>query len=225
MDKLKELLERIPFTMVLIAGLGYVGYGFYQFKYSPDSGLTQKTAESERISKENTDIDKRIKSAREFYRTLDQKRMELRQLAQQLDEMKATLTDQLDVPFLVKLFVTEAAKVGLTVVSIRPGQTKVEDYYAYQSFNLDFRAVYVQLLVFLERLSTVERIVRIETLNATPSGSQTSQYVELSGSIELKAYKYIGSKADTLGRSEGDASAGAPGAPGGPGTPAGGAKQ
>src|SRR5579885_306936 len=138
MDKLKELLERIPFTMVLIAALGYIGYGFYQFKYSPDSQLTQRTAEVDRLTKENAEIDKRIKSAREFYRTLDQKRMELRQLAQQLDEMKATLTDQLDVPSLVKLFVTEAAKVGLAVSSIRPGATKTEDYYAYQSFFLDF---------------------------------------------------------------------------------------
>ena len=212
MDKLKEILERIPFTMVLIAALGYIGYGFYQFKYSPDSALTLKTMESDRISKENGDIDKRIKSAREFYRTLDQKRMEHRQLAQQLDEMKATLTDQLDVPQLVRMFVTEAAKVGLNVTSIRPGITKTEDYYAYQSFQLDFRAVYVQLLVFLERLSTVERIVRIETLTATPSGSQTAQYVELTGAIELKAYKYIGSKADTLGRTEGDANAPAGGA-------------
>jgi Tfp pilus assembly protein PilO len=197
--------------MVLIAGLGYIGYGFYQFKYSPDSALTLKTAELERLSNENTEIDRRIKSAREFYRTLDTKRMELRQLAQQLDEMKATLTDQLDVPSLIKLFVTEAAKVGLTIGTIRPGPTKTEDYYAYQSFYLDFHAVYVQLLVFLERLATVDRIVRIETLTAAPSSAAaaSAQYVELTGSIELKAYKYVGSKADTLGRTEGEAAAAA----------------
>ena len=63
-------------------------------------------------------------------------------------------------------------------------------------------AVYVQLLVFIERLSTVERIVRIESLNSVLAGSPEAPYVEISGNIQLKAYKYIGSKADSLGKPE-----------------------
>src|SRR4051812_43652652 len=130
MDKLKDLLERIPYTLVLVAALGYIGFGYYQFRTSPESPLTQKTLELSKAGKENDDLTNKIKSAREFYRTLDTKRMELRALAQKLDEMKATLSDQLDVPSLIKLFVTEAAKVGLSVSSIHPLQTKNEDYYA-----------------------------------------------------------------------------------------------
>jgi Tfp pilus assembly protein PilO len=225
MEQLKDILERIPYTLVLVAALGYIGFGYYQFRTSADSPLTQKTLQVSKTTKENDDLATRIKGVREFYRSLDTKRMELRQLAQQLDEMKATLSDQLDVPSLIKLFVTEAAKVGLTVASIRPTTTKNEDYYGYQSFDLEFRAVYVQLLVFLERLSTVDRIVRIEKLRAAPTNAagQSSQYVELSGSIELKAYKYLGTKADELGRGSSETSLDSASKPAttAPGSPAG----
>jgi Tfp pilus assembly protein PilO len=221
MDRIKDLLDRLPYSLILVGALGYIGFGYYQFLNSPDSPLITKKAQVEKASKDNAELQKKIKDAQEFYRTLDQKRMELRQLAQQLDEMKAVLTDQLDMPGLTKMFYSEASKVGLRITNIKPLIEKSENYYAYQGFQVDFRGVYVQLLVFLERLSTVERIVRIETLNAAPTsaGAASSPYVELSGSLEVKAYKYVGSDADRLGRSTEATPAPASTGQGAPGTP------
>jgi hypothetical protein len=63
---------------------------------------------------------------------------------------------------------------------------------------MDFRGVYLQLLVFLERLANLERIVRTENITMHPVSSQKAAYVELEGKLELKTYKYQGSKADDL---------------------------
>lgn len=213
MDKLKELLDRIPYGLLVVAILGWTGWSYYKFSSGNDSERAAKQTELDNVKKETDAIEAKIKAANEFYRSLDQKRIELRALAQQLDEMRGNLTEQLDVAYLVKMIVTEATKVGLSVQGIKPTTSKVSEYYAEQTFELSYRAVYVQLLVFIERLSTVERIVRIESLDSKAVGSTDAPYVEIAGNIQLKAYKYIGSKADQLGKpDEGGAPAGTSGA-------------
>ena len=171
MDKLKELLEKIPYGLVIAAVLGWTGWSYYKFTSGADSERAAKQAELDSVRKDTDAIESRIKAANEFYRSLDQKRIELRTLAQQLDEMRGNLTEQLDVAYLVKMIVTEATKVGLSVEGIKPTTSKTSEYYAEQTFQLSYRAVYVQLLVFIERLSTVERIVRIESLDSRSVGS------------------------------------------------------
>ena len=37
MEQLKDLLDRLPYSMILVGALAYIGYGFYQFKNSPNS--------------------------------------------------------------------------------------------------------------------------------------------------------------------------------------------
>src|SRR6185312_15760053 len=92
-------------------------------------------------------------------------------------------------------------KVGMTVEGIRPTDTREQDYYVEQAFDLKFRGVFVQLRVFLQRLSELNRIVRIGKLELHPITPADSEYVMLEGDVELDTYKYRGSHADELGNS------------------------
>ena len=81
-------------------------------------------------------------------------------------------------------------------------QKKLEAYAVEQPFALQFKGVFVQLMVLLERLSATERIVRVDNFELKRMGSSLAPYVELNGKLEVKTYKYVGSKADDLGKTD-----------------------
>ena len=198
MDRLKEILSRVPVVLVLAAYLGYLGYDYYTFTNGDDSQLAQKRTQIENMRKDNAKLAEKFKSAQEFFKTLDVKKTELRLLSQHLDDMKATLSDDIDIPSFVKMIVYEASKVGLKVQAIKPIGTKAHEYYTEQVFDLNFRGVYVQLLVFLERISKIDRILRVDTFDIKRVGANDQSYVEIEGKVQIKTFRYLGSKADEV---------------------------
>lgn len=208
--KLKESLEKVPFSLLFVVFAGYLAYDYYWFTSDAASPLIAKQGEVQALKNEVTGLRGKIKDAQEFFRTLEAKKTELRMLAQQLDGMKSTLATDIDVPNFMRTVVTEAHKIGITVLSLRPTEAGDKEFYHEQAFEFVFRGVYVQLLVFLDRLSNIKTIVRVENFEINPVGSASNQYVELQGSLQLKAYSYVRSKADEVASGKG-ASAGASG--------------
>jgi hypothetical protein len=52
--------------------------------------------------------------------------------------------------------------------------------------------------LFLQRLTNLERIVRADNFDVKRNGISTAAYPEITGNIQLKAYQYKQSEADTL---------------------------
>ena len=199
-EALKQQVDKVPVMPIVAAGLLYFAYGYYNFLNDPSSPLNVKKAELTRIETENSAMQKKIQAAREFVKNLETKRTDLRKMAAQLEELKASLSENMDVADFLKMTITEAKKVGLNVISLKPGDKKKEEFYTEQTFEMTFRGVYVQLMVLLERLSQSQRIIRVESFSMKPIGSSLSRYVELEGMVQLKTYAYNGSKADQLGK-------------------------
>lgn len=200
-DRIIATLEKIPLVLLLVLYGGYVGYDyFYAFKSGSSSPYLAKKSELENVQKATSALDDKIRRAKEFYKTLDQKRAEIRNLSLQLDQLKATLSEELDLPSFMKMVTTEAERVGVNVTTIRPGESKREEFTMAQSYEIDFHAVYIQLLVFLQRLATLERIIRVEAMTFKPNSAGATDtsagYVELSGTLLLKTYRYIGTAAE-----------------------------
>jgi Tfp pilus assembly protein PilO len=213
-EQIKEILDKIPAMLLLAAVLGYLGYGHYEFVSDPSSPLLQKKAQVTAAQAQKTDLQNKIKSAQEFFQTLEKRRVELRALAKELEGIKVTLSETLDIGALIKTVVGEAAKVGLSVSGIKPTDLKESEYYSEQSFALGFHGVYVQLVVFLERIANLDKIIRVDNFEMKVVSSPTAQYVSLDGTLQLKSYRYKASKADDLGK---DTKSGSPAAK--PGTP------
>jgi Tfp pilus assembly protein PilO len=205
LDSLKETLQKIPIGVLGVVAALYFGYDLYTFKTDPESPLLQKQSERQQLQDSNSKLQVKLTQAREFFKTLDQKRTEIRAMAEQLREMKAILTEELEVPGFIKLVVTEARKVGLTVLSIKPTELKKQPYYDEQSFDFNFRGVYVQLLVFLDRLSSIERIVRVDNFDIKSTRS-VGPYIELDGKVQIRSYRYVRSKEDELALAGGSTS-------------------
>jgi Tfp pilus assembly protein PilO len=202
-DRIFDILDKLPVVPILVLYGAWAGWDYYGFTTADDSPVRAREAQIQSAEEETRKTQAKLKELEEFARNLERKRAEVRGLASKLDEMKATLTEELDIPELVKLVVREAQKVGLTVVSIRPTEQKPSEFYVEQSFELAFKGVFVQLLVYLERLSSLERIVRVDNFDVKAAGASTSAYVELEGKIEVKAYRYNASSADQVAKEPG----------------------
>lgn len=211
---MRTFFDKIPVLMIAVAFLGFTAFQHWQFLNSPDSDLNQRIAQVQSMEKEIAKAKERKRQAEQFYRTLEQKRAEVRLLASQLQNMRATLSDDVDVGGFLKTVITEAKKVGLKVLSFRPSTTETKnEYYAETQFLLRFQGLFVQALVFLNRISELDRIVRVENYKITPTGvGSNDRFTELEGQITLSTYRYAASKADEV---KGEASVAAPSPPAG----------
>lgn len=199
---MKEILRRIPIVALFAAFSLYTVYSIYDFKVNPDSKLGQAQGQLSAAEQENAKLQEQLTAAKQFFQTLSVKREELRALAVELDQMRTVLTGDLDVAGLIKMVVIEARRVGITVISIKPLPIVKNEYFDEQPFALEFHGVYAQLLVFLERLASLERIVRVDEFEIKRIGS-TGPYIDLEGKVKIKAYRYKGSKADDLAKQGG----------------------
>jgi len=201
-EKLKEFLAKIPLIPVLLAWAAYLGFQYYDYISSDSSAYVMKLQEIQTIEANNATLEQQIKKVQEFARNLEVKKMDFRNLSQELDGLKASVSENLDLPDFMKSTLTEARKVGLKVISLKPAENKKEEFYVEQAFDLTFRGAYVQLISFLERLANMQKLVRVDDFEMEPIGSATAKYVELKGVIKIKAYRYLGSKADELSKTQ-----------------------
>jgi Tfp pilus assembly protein PilO len=185
--------------------LAYLGWGYYSFTTDPTSELGTRKVALERKTKDIQVKEKKIADAKAFYQNLEKKRDELRSLSTELVTMKSTLTESNDIPAFMKLVLTEAKHVGLTVTSLSPLPAKTKQYYIEQPFDLAYQGVYVQLIAFLDRLAQAERIVRVDDFTVKPrSGtSRASKFIELEGTIKVRTYVYLGTQEDVVATSGG----------------------
>jgi type IV pilus assembly protein PilO len=206
MDKLKEFLDKVPIMVVLVLCLMWLGWDYYTFTSDDASPWIMKQREIEGLKTENEKLQTKVKQANEFLKSLESKKAELRKLAEDLDSMKGTVSETLDVPEFMKTTLTEARRVGLIVVKLQPSAAMSKEFYAEQPFDFSFRGVYVQLMAFLDHMANIQKIVRVDNFSVKPVSSSSSRYVELEGTVQIKAYRYLTSKADSIARDKNDAS-------------------
>lgn len=198
--RLKEFI-RVWAPLIGLAFAGYYSYDYYYvFKQDPGSPLAAKKTELLTVKKQNELLEGKVKELDEFARQLESKKEEVRALAQQLAESRGAIPDEVQMPDFMKMLVSEAKRVGLTVLSIVPAPKSAKEYYYEYPVDLKFRGIYAQVYSYLSRLSSLQRIVRVERFEMKPVGAASSKYVELEGSLEVKTFSYVGSKADQVGK-------------------------
>jgi len=190
MEQLKTFLNKIPYLLIAVACVGWLAWDHYEYIAGLNSPLKQKEIEISQAKSDLAIFDKKKKEVEEFLRNLDTQRQKLRTLTQELSDMQGTLSDEMDIAEFIKMVVTEAKKVGLTVSGLQPTPEVKKELYYEQSFNMEFKGIYVQLLIFLQRISKVKKIIRTDEITISPSSSGVGQYVEIRGKLVLKTFRY-----------------------------------
>lgn len=218
-EKLAETLQRFPVGLIFWLFVGYQGYQYAEFQYMDSSSKKELETQVQSAKDQTEALRKRKKEVEVFFQSVEQKKAEVRALSESLSGMRATLSESLDVPAFMSYVVSEAKRVGLSVVSFTPGIPTPRDYYVEQPFDMSFHGVFVQLLVFLDRLSQGQKLARIDEFDIHPrSGSSSGRYVDIEGSVKINAYYYLGTKEDDMAKNPSGSTA--PSAAGGAGATA-----
>jgi Tfp pilus assembly protein PilO len=201
---LRDFLNRVTdFTPLLLVAIGvYYGLDYYELMVSDASPVKAKDQQIASLQSDIARMQGKVKEMEQFHASLESRKLQLREHATRLDEMKGSLSDTFDSSEFMRLVVTEAKKVGLSVLRLEPQAVESKEYYAQHAFSLSFRGVYQQLLVFLDRISNVQKIVRVDELTLKPIGNGSARFVQLEGTMEIRAYRYLSSSADSLARNE-----------------------
>lgn len=221
MDGLKSLLGKIPWELFLVLYGIYLAFDLHSFSTSSDSPLNMKRGQVTAMEAANKTLEAKVQEAREFFNSLDITREQIRILATELSEMKNTLSDRINIPEFLKTVDTEAKKLGITVLGLRPLPEVKREFYIEQPYELKFKAVYVQILVFLDRLSNARTVVRVDDYQVKPAAKPRGKYLEISGDLKLRTFTYAGSAEDEIAQKAKNVGQGAPA--GGVQPPAGGA--
>ena len=202
LTRLKEMI-RVWAPIVGLAFAGYYAYDYYVvFQQDAGSPLNQKRSQQRDVKKENDALQKKLDELDAFARQVESKKIEVAGLAERLGEVRGALAEDVLMPDFVKLLVSEAKRVGLTVLSVTPSRKTEGEYYYEYPVELRFHGVYAQVFSFLSRLANLQRIVRVDRFDMKPTSSSASRYVELEGSLLVKTFAYMGSQADKIGKAE-----------------------
>jgi type IV pilus assembly protein PilO len=200
LDAILIPLARLPWTLLAFGIAGWFAYDYYTFFNSADSPLQIEKNQIVELQSEVKAKAAKLQEVEQFRRTLDQRKQQLAEMVAQLNEKKSAVSEKFDAAEFINLVSTEARRVGLDVIRLEPQTTVTKELYAEHPFRLVFRGVYVQFLVFLERISSLQKIVRIDEFDVSPSKNAQpgKSLVELEGRMALKVYRYVNSEADAI---------------------------
>jgi Tfp pilus assembly protein PilO len=198
MNELKSLFSKIPVWFWFVLFAGYLGYNYYNFTHGPESPLIAKKNEVESINQETEKIKKRLAEVDSFVKALESKKEEIRAIAKKLDESQTTLSDSFDVPSFMQTAVGEARKIGLKISSIRPTGSDKKEYFGEQSFGLNFQGTYSQVLLYFSRMTQLQSIIRVDNFSLRPTSQKPGMMVQLEGTVTLRGFYYVRSKADEI---------------------------
>jgi len=194
-----EKLKKFPFILIFVAYLGYTGVQYYDFNFSSDGQVEQQQVKMKQAHDELDGLRKKLADGQKFMKTLEVKKSELRLQAKKLSEYQGMLSEGLDVPSLIKLLLTETKKIQLKVDRIEPGRRIPKEYYLEQEFKLDIKGSFSQMVLFAQRVSQLQRILRIESFSFKPSSASTARSSnQLDALLSVRAYQYTPSKEDTM---------------------------
>jgi type IV pilus assembly protein PilO len=187
MKKIKEIFktfqERVsalsPAQKVLLfAGtLLLMGAAFYFLKFQ--SQLETLNGIKSNISEQQKKLAS-LKRAEKEAETLEK---ELAQSQEELTKLLMLLPDQKEIPGLLENVSRIGSKVGLENILFQPQPEAVQEFYAVIPIKLDLRGSFNDLGVFLDSISKLDRILKVESLALTRQKDKQGSLLQVTCTI------------------------------------------
>ncbi len=81
--------------------------------------------------------------------------------------------------------------VGIEFLLFTPGQEKEHDFYASRTVNVRFQGTFHNLMRFFDHLSTLDRLVTLESVQLRPVSSSRTDNVSLQADCQLCIYRML----------------------------------
>lgn len=158
---IKEKVEALSFQQKILLYLGtlliLVG-SFYFFQYK------DLAKNIHRLKGQVTQKERNLARLKEAARQVAELEKQLAESEEAFTELLKLLPDQREIPAFLESVSTLGAEIGLENILFQPQAERVEGFYAAIPVKLDLVGTYHELGVFLDRVSKLDRILRVRNL-------------------------------------------------------------
>ena len=154
-------LSTVQKVLLFAATLLVMGAAFYFLKF--ESQLDTLTQLKSKIAEQQNKL-VTLKAAAAKVQVLEK---ELAQSEEELAKLLMLLPDQKEIPGLLENVSRLGAKVGLENILFQPQPEVIQEFYATIPIRLDLLGTFNDLGVFLDNISKLNRILKVESLTLT----------------------------------------------------------
>lgn len=167
-------------TVILLAG-GY-WYFYFQPTYTRIQGL----------EKDISQLEQTIARFRAKVAKLPELKKKLESRQQELVYARTLLPDSTHaVENLLSQIEKLGKDVGVDFVLFSPGGEKIHEFYATRSVNLRLKGPFHHLMRFFSRISRLQRLVTLESLNLQPASAKKNETIILSANSRISIYRAL----------------------------------
>lgn len=162
-------------VLLFIVTLLVLGGGFYLLKFN------DQLETIDRLTRNIGDQEKKLASLKAAQAKVGVLEKDLVLAEAELAELATFLPEQKEIPGLLENVSTLGAKVGLENILFQPQPEMPQDFYAMIPVKVDLAGSYNDLGVFLDSISKMDRILRVDSMTLTREKQK-----EKSGGATLK---------------------------------------
>lgn len=181
---IKEKIEALSLQQKILLFVGTLALligGFYFFHYKD---LSVKIVSLKgQVAQKEKDL-ARLKGAAKQVAALEEK---LAQSEEEFAQLLKLLPDQREIPGFLESVSRLGAEVGLENILFQPQAERAEGFYAAIPVKLDLVGTYHELGIFFDRVSKLDRILKVQNLNLTRQKNNTRLQV----GCTIETYRFL----------------------------------
>lgn len=167
---IQEKLSALPLqqkALLFLVTIAVLVGAFYYFVYS------DQVENIARLDKSIADQEARLVKLKKAATEVEELEKRLAESERELAELLSLLPDQKEIPALLDSISQLGSKVGLENILFQPQAEVHKEFYAIIPIRLDMVGTYHQVGVFLDNVSKMHRILKVDSLNLNrmPNGS------------------------------------------------------
>ena len=202
MDKLIEQLNKAPNSLKyggLAAFIAAVTAANFFFVIQP--------IEDEIVGQQGTlaGLERSLAEKQEIAQNLNDRRREMDQLEQKLQEALTELPEKKDIDELLAQLNDIGKKSGLDIARVEPGSESPEAFFAKIPVKMSVTGNYHEVAMFLQEVANMRRIVNVNNIKlSVNAAAQRSDKVVLSSEFLATTFRFLDPKTDKKPRTGGE---------------------
>ncbi len=190
---MEQFLERVnklpvPAKAAIILGLLVLATGGTWFFFIQDLEVRGEGAKAQQQTLDQTYMEKK-----EIADNLIERRREMDQLEQRLQDALTELPEKKDLDELLAQLNDVGKKAGLEITKVTPGAETNEAFYARIPIVMSVKGNYHEVAMFLQEISQMKRIVNVNNLNLVQAGNRNDK-VLLSSTFVATTFRFASGK-------------------------------
>ncbi|MCF8030440.1 MAG: type 4a pilus biogenesis protein PilO [Desulfohalobiaceae bacterium] len=184
-----EDLSRSKKLVILLVTIAVIGGLYWYFIYQPATERIKEVKNDiESLNQQIAKYEKQVKKLPQLRARLDEKKEILVRARELLPESKHA----------VEKLLAEIEKLGqeenVEFLSFNPGGVNKHDLYATRSLSIEVKAPFHNLMHFFSRISSLDTLITIESLDMSPVNQESAGEVTVSSSTRLLVYRALDEK-------------------------------